>query len=243
MSLAKIVYDDGNIHLMAEDIQADLVKAAITTVNMQARMAQKAARKNIEDNFTLRNNFTIRQVQFTPMPEGRYELSDVKSTVGITHKAEWMKRQELGGERTSRGQTLAIPTDTARGGNRGRPVITSMRINKINRKKRVHGSRSNKNVKGKSLLIARAFVAYSEGLFLPMGGSDNSGPGDRRNLHKVVSFKKGGRNQVRFETIQVYIRDRESTTTEAQPWLFPATEMVATQGQGIFNSQARKLGL
>jgi len=92
MSMAVIVYDEGNIHLMAEDIKSDLVKAAITTVNMQARMAQREARKNIQDNFTLRNNFTVRQVQFTPMPEGRYELSDIRSVVGITEKADYMVR-------------------------------------------------------------------------------------------------------------------------------------------------------
>ncbi|MCL2381012.1 MAG: hypothetical protein FWC64_05390 [Treponema sp.] len=243
MSLAKIVYDEGNIHLMAGDIYDDLVKAAIATVNIQARMARREAVKNIQENFTIRNNFTVRQVQFTPMPEGRYKLTDVKSVVGVTEKADYMVRQEEGGERTSRGQTLAIPTDTARGGNRSNTVIAAMRINRIKRNKRMHGSRSNKKAKGKSLFIARAFVAYSKGLFLPMGGSSNSGPGDRRNLHKVVSFEKRNRKLIRFRTIQVYIRDRESTETEAQPWLFPASEVAAAEGQGIFNSQAKKLGL
>ena len=229
-----------HMRLLAEDIKDDLVQAAIATVNIQAALARKNGIRNIQSDFTIRNNFTVRQVQFTPMAQGKHQIENVQSVIGITEKAGYMARQEKGGDRTPRrGRTLAIPTDVARGGSRRRSVITPMRVGNIDRSMRVHGSgtRNWNTEKAKGWFVARAFVAYSKGLFLPMGGS-----GDQRNLHKVVSFRRRGSGQI-FEAIQVYRFDMDRTHTPAQPWLWPASEKVAKDGQRIFNSQAKKLGL
>jgi len=233
MGLAKTVYNEGNIKHMAEDIKRDLAEAARAMVNIQAAQTMKQARENIGSNFTIRNNFTKRQVQFTQMPEGNHDLADIQATVGITENAEYMARQEKGGERTPRrGQTLAIPMNAARGGSNRKPVLPSKRVGKITRRQRVRGS---SNETG---LIARAFIAFSKGLFLSLGGSRSE-----QNLHKVTSFRRGASGQIRFETEQIYKFDLSSTTTEAQPWLWPATEKWKKMGQQIFNTQAKKRGL
>jgi len=231
MGLAKTVYNEGNIKHMAEDIKRELAEAARAMVNIQANGTMRQARENIGNNFTIRNNFTKRQVQYTQMPEGNHDLSDIRATTGITEKAGYMARQEEGGERTPRrGQTLAIPMNTARGGSNRRPVLKSMRVSKITRRRRVHGSDTS--------IVARAFVAFTKGLFLSLGGTNS-----QRNLHKVTSFRRGAGGQIRFTTEQIYKFDLSSTTTEARPWLLPATEKWAKLGQKIFNTQAKKRGL
>jgi len=242
--IADMVYDDPEkMHLLCVDLKESLIKAAIATVNIKAALARKEAIKNIKDDFTIRNNFTTAQVQFTPMPEGRYSIDAIHSVIGITEKAAYMARQEEGGEHTpSKGGTLAIPTDVARGGNYRSPVISAMRVGKIGKKKRVHGQSSREYTSHKAFNVARAFVAFTEGLFLPWGGS-----GDQRNLHEVVSFQKTGSSsanpQIKFETMQVYKFDQDKTLTSPQPWLLPACEKVEADSQDIFNSQCKKQGL
>ena len=237
--IADMVYDDPDkVHLLSVDIKEKLVKAAIATVNVKAALARKEALNNIKDDFTLRNNFTTAQVQFTPMPEGRYSISAIHSSIGVTEKAQYMARQEEGGEHTpSQGNTLAIPTDVARGGSVRRPVVSTLRVGKINRRRRVHGEPTRDYKSQKAFLVARAFVAFSEGLFLPWGGS-----GDQRNLHEVTAFQKK-ESDVNIETEQVYKFDQEKTITEAQPWLMPACEKVDADSQDIFNSQMKKQGV
>jgi len=237
--IANMVYDDPDkMHLLCVDLKLNLIKAAQATVNIKAALARKEAIKNIKGDFTIRNNFTTAQVQFTPMPEGRYSIEAIHSVIGITEKASYMARQEEGGAHTpAQGQTLAIPTDVARGGSFRSPVISPMRVGKIGKKRRVHGQSNREYKSMKAFNVARAFVAFSEGLFLPWGGS-----GGQRNLHEVVSFKRAG-DTAEFETMQVYKFDKEKTITKPQPWLMPACDKVEADGQDIFNSQARKLGL
>jgi hypothetical protein len=237
--IVRKVYDaPETMHLLAVDVKEGIIKAAVATVNIKAALARKEAIKNIRGDFTIRNNFTTAQVQFTPMPEGRYSLSAIHSTIGITEKAAYMARQEEGGTHTpSQGKTLAVPTDVARGGSIRSPVISPMRVGKIGKKRRVHGESNREYKSQKAWMVARAFVAFAEGLFLPLGGN-----GDQRNLHEVVQFQKtsGGAS---FKTMQVYKFDMEKTITAPQPWLLPACEKVEADNQDIFNSQMKKQGM
>ncbi|MCL2410081.1 MAG: hypothetical protein FWC97_00415 [Treponema sp.] len=240
--LAKVVYESGSMPKMCGEIKRDMVTAVIATVNIKAAKARKEAVKNVKENFITRRNFTIAQIQFTPMSDGFYSIDKIHSIVGVTEKAAYMARQETGGERTpARGSHLAIPTNVARGGNIRRPVESNKRISRIGKRRRVHG-KSNRNYSSHAAWnVARAFVAYTEMLFLPLGGS-----GGRANLHQVVSFQilgSGDNQRVRFETQQVYRRDMESTITPANPWLLPASELVESESQAIFNSQMKKQGL
>jgi hypothetical protein len=237
--IADMVYDDPEkMKLLCVDLKLNLIKAAQATVNIKAALSRKEAVKNIKGDFIIRNNFTAAQVQFTPMPEGRYSIEAIHSIVGVTQKASYMARQEEGGEQTpSRGQTLAIPTDVARGGSIRKPVISPMRVGKISKRRRVRGQSSREYKSQKAFIVARAFVAFSEGLFMPFGGS-----GDQRNLHEVNSFERSD-DKAHFETMQVYKFEMEKTITQPQPWLLPACEKVDVDSQDIFNSQAKKLGL
>jgi murein DD-endopeptidase MepM/ murein hydrolase activator NlpD len=235
-----VIDDPEKIHILIADMKKQIIKAATETVNITARIAQKEARKNLDNNFILRNTFSSRQVQFIPMSESPYiKLSAIQSIVSVTEKAPWLKRQEEGGEHEpSKGKTLAIPTDIARGGSERKPVSVATQVPKL-KKKKVHrvGQKGSSHQENKELFIARVAKAYENKLFIPMGGSK-----DQRNLHIITNFKSVEDN-VTFKSKQVYKFDQKSTKTEAKPWFEPACEKAAKEIEGIFASQMKKLGL
>jgi hypothetical protein len=257
-----VIDDPSKFHLLSLDMKEQMIKGGIATVNVMAAKARKEAIKNLKSDFTIRNNFTANQVKFTSMPQGRYALRAIQSIVGVTEKASYMARQETGGEHTPRqGSKLAIPTNVARGGSFRNPVQKGKKVKDVRQKKmRVHGEtkrrvwkqlKSGKRGKSKkkfeygdarkSLTVARAYIAFKHDLYLPMGGS-----GDERNLFEVVSFTpigKGKHRKVEFELEEVYNFERKETRTQARPWLLPACEKVAKDGQKIFISQMKKLGM
>jgi hypothetical protein len=240
----KMVFDDpSKFHLLATEVKKDLIQGGIATINMMAGRARKEAVANIQAKFINRNTFTTRQVQYTPMPESKYvKLSAIQSFVGVTEKAPYMARQETGGKhRPAQGQTLAIPTDRARGGSKRRPVAASMRVAKLNKRRRVRNPtprdyafwfRSEKAIK-----VARAWVAFKTGKLIPIG--DTNG---QRNLFVVTEFHKTKKG-VAFKLKQVYKFDKPETMTTPEPWLLPASEKVGRMCQAIFNAQMKKLGL
>jgi hypothetical protein len=238
-SVKMVISDPSKFGLLATEVKKDLIKGAIATVNVMAGLGRKEAVKNVQANFINRNNFTVRQIQFTPMAESKYvKLSAIQSFVGATEKASYMARQEEGGKHTpAQGQTLAIPTDYARGGSKSRPVASSMRVSKLGKRRRVQSSKRGRVYNSiKAAKVATAYIAYKKGLFIPIG--DTKG---QRNLFVVEKFVKKGRRGVAFKLRQVYKFDKPETTTKADPWLLPASEKVARQVQAIFNSQMKKL--
>jgi hypothetical protein len=258
-----VIKDPSKFRLLATEMKEKVVQGGIATVNVMAGKARKEAVKNIQKDFINRNNFTARQVQFTPMPQGRfYAISAIHSIVGVTEKASYMARQEEGGEHTPRqGSKLAIPTDAARGGSFRNPVQRGMKVRDVRRKKmRVHGEaalrKSQYKGKGKNVpkrtkitthgsksswTVARAYIAFKHKLFLPLGGN-----GDERNLIKITSFVpkgKGRHRKVEFDAEQIYNFEHTKTKTKARPFLMPACEKVQKDVAKIYESQMKKLGV
>jgi hypothetical protein len=233
--------DSEKFHLLATEVKLDLIQAGIATVNVMAAVGRKGAVKNVKDKFINRNTFTARQVQFTPMPQSKYiKIAAIHATLGATDKAPWLERQERGGShKPARGKTLAIPTDRARGGSVRSAVASTMRVSKIKKRRRVRSPKKNDYAarfkSEKAIKVARAWVAFTKGLFIPIGDT-----GRQRNLFVVTKFFKS-RDTVTFKLEQVYKFDQASTMTTAEPWLLPASEKVAAQCQAIFNSQMKKL--
>jgi hypothetical protein len=230
-----------------------MIVGGTRAINVMAGRARKEGIKNIERKFTLRNTFTRRQIQYTPMKEMKYvKITEIKASVGVTEKAPWMERQEKGGRHSpSMGQTLAIPTDRARGGH-NRAVPGSMRVSRLKRRrirKAKKKSYTSLIKSEKARKVARALVAFQTGLFVPIG--DTMG---RTNLFKVAEFHfqsaakgKGYRERkkhrsVAFRLQQIYRFDRPSTVTSPEPWLLPASEKVHKQAQAIFNAQMDRVG-
>ena len=241
-SVKMVIRDPSKFGLLATEVKKDLIQGAIATVNVMAGRGRKEAIKNVQSSFINRNNFTTRQIQFTPMADSKYiKISAIRSFVGATQKAPYMARQEEGGKHTpSRGKTLAIPTDRARGGSKSRPVMAAMRVGKIGKRRRVRSPTRRDYAfwfrSEKARNVARAFVAFKTGKFLPIGGGSN-----QRNLFVVTKFIKT-RKGVAFKLEQVYGFDKPETVTKPEPWLLPASEKVGRQVQAIFNAQMKRLG-
>jgi hypothetical protein len=240
-SIKMFTNDPSKFHLLAQEVKLDLIRAAIATVNVMAAVGRKGAVKNVKEKFINRNTFTARQVQFTPMPQSKYiKIAAIHATLGATDKAPWLERQEKGGvHKPSQGKTLAIPTDRARGGSVRSAVKANMRVSSIGKRKRVRGPKPRDYAarfkSEKAIKVARAWVAFTEGMFIPIG--DTNG---QRNLYVVTKFFKS-RDRAAFKLEQVYKFDQPSTTTKAEPWLLPASEKVASQCQAIFNAQMKRL--
>jgi len=222
-SAVQLVIDDPeNFHVLTTDMKEQIIKGAIATVNVQAALTRKNAIENLKSDFTLRNNFTASQVQFTQMPQGRYSLEAIESTIGITEKAGYMARQETGGVRKpAKGNNLAIPTNQARGGNKGAPVQKQNYLSKI------------KTVKGEKSLIKRAAVAAEKKMAI------------RHNdkLFLINNFQRKSDGGVTFKMQMIYGLDKKETITPATPWLKPASEKPAKDSETIFIAQMKKLGM
>jgi len=227
-----VIDDPENFHLLTTDMKEQIIAGAIATVNMQAALTRKNAVKIIQDDFTLRNNFTTSQVQFEQMPKSRFiSLANVASRVGITEKAEYMARQESGGPRRAvGGKNLAIPTNRARGGNKGSPVLKNHYLIKL--KKVQGGGYATEGYSYRAWLVRKAAIAAKHGLVM------------RHNdkLFVVQNFVKTG-GRVSFKMNQLYGLDNEETITPASPWLLPASEKPAADVESIFISQMKKLGM
>ena len=100
MPLANMILDDpSSFHLLTTDLKEKIIEAARNKVNIQAALTRRKALTNIQNNFTMRNTWTARQIQYTQFPQGRYSLSVIQASVGATVAASYMERQENGGSR------------------------------------------------------------------------------------------------------------------------------------------------
>ena len=234
MPLANMILDDlSSFHLLTTDLKEKIIEAARNKVNIQAAMARKKALANIQSNFTLRNTWTTRQIQYTQWPQGRYSLSVIQSTVGATEKAPYMERQEKGGMRRPIGtRVLPIPTDAARGGSKAALVPRQNYLGRISKKAvRSSGGFLTDGTHG-ARIVAMAAQAAKKGGFIAVN----------KKLFHVENFVKrdGGAS---FRLRQFYSFNRRYTLTSPQPWLLPAAEAVAREGERIFAQQMKKLGL
>ena len=233
-STIRLVIDDPeNFHLLTTDTKEQIIKAGIATVNIQSALARKNAVQNVKDDFTLRNNFTTSQIQYTQMEKTRLiSLSAIFATTGITEKAGYMARQETGGpHRAENGSGLTIPTYAARGGNKGSPVLKKYYLHKL---KKVSGE--GLKLSGdtfRSWLVRKAAVASR--LNIPMRHNDK--------LFSITGFQKKSDGGITFKMKQIYGFDKEETMTPETPWLRPAYEKPAKDGETIFISQMKKQGV
>lgn len=233
MPLANMILDDpSSFHLLTTDLKEKIIEAARNKVNIQAALTRRKALANIQNNFTMRNTWTARQIQYTQFPQGRYSLSVIQASVGATVAASYMERQEKGGtHRPLQGKSLAIPTDAARGGSKASPVLRQNYMSRITKKIiRAHGYLTDGSHGAR--IVAMAAQAASKNAFIYMN----------KRLFRVENFLQRDQG-VTFRLRQFYGLDRKSTITSPSPWLLPAAEAVARDGERIFAQQMKKLGL
>ena len=195
------------------DAQAAMLKAASTAVNKTAFTARKNAIENIEKNFTLRNNFTTKNIYTQPSSRPQ-SFVDIRAYTGALEPAGYMERQEFGGKRTNpTGANLVIPNTRARGNNNKKKVQTRYYLGVVSRNT-VHWSRRSGSRKAR--LVATAFVAANEKKFIRMNNA----------FFQVSNFRKT-KKSASFRLREILNLKHASTRTPAQPWLSPASEYAA----------------
>lgn len=202
----------------------DMVRANALTLNHTAFETSELSKKNIQNDFTNRNDFTKKRVGYTPCKRAN-DIADLKSMAGIDKRAGYMERQEKGGAHVGtkgKDDKLMIPSTFARGGSNSNKVVLTYKkivkkIIKTQENKYIHRSR-------KSNLVAQAYMAHKINGFMKQ---DNE-------IFKVTEFQKNGDN-VSFERELIYNFKFHSTDTKANPWLQPAAFVAAAQMQVYFN--------
>lgn len=223
-----VIDDPQKMYLLTKDMQKIVLTAAINTVNIQAAMARKAAVFNAKNEMTMRNTFSVRQIQFTKCSPNIHRLQQVQSIVGATEKAPWMERQEKGGERkTESGNNLIIPGTAARGGSNARPISRNMYYSRI-RSRTVKGMHQRKGT-NKSFFVADAYIAFKKKKFIRLNDK----------IYKITGFIKQG-NSIMLTKELIFNISKKTTQTPENRWLEPATTKPAEIGQSIFNKQIEK---
>ncbi len=195
------------------------------TLNDLAFEGKKATTKQIRENFTIRNTWTRRSIRIS-----RARYPGDPAVLGSTE--EYMARQEFGGSKGKTGREgVPIPTNYAAGqtigqGTRKKAVTERNRLDKI----RLAG----RTVRGKSkrqtnfLRVLEAIRSGQKEIFMDLGR--------RQGIFRVLGGARGARNarggasgaRVRM----IYDMTRSTVTTQADPWLAPATaKAVEKRGQ------------
>lgn len=210
------------------DLQKASNMAARDTLNIIAAISRKNYVKNVQNNFILRNTFTVRQIRYEKTDS--LIINDMVTRVGATEKASYLKLHEESGRRKpKRGSSLAIPQRAARGGSHRR-IVSKKHYLKTIRDKTVKG-KFTKNFKSrKARSVARAYVAYNKKLYYKL--SDN--------IYLITSFTKSGK-KIKFRKKHIYNVSEKSAPIKQTKSLEPAIKQPVQDSQNIYNSQMKKL--
>lgn len=227
---AMVIDDPSKFNLLTDDMRKRFIKAGQNTVNTQAAITRKNAIQNQKGNFNIRNNFTAKNTVFEQCDPNVTSINQIQSEVGATQNAEYMERQELGGYHTNGNKELAIPTNKSRGGSFSNLVQSQYKLKQVLRRKYKPAREKRTYASKKASLVARAFISHKLGLSMSWG----------KNLFVVDNFTKTG-SKITFHMAMIRNFNYIRTYTPPKPWLQPATEKPAQDGQNIFNSQMAKL--
>lgn len=214
---------------VVKDVERKFIKAGIGTVNNLAAVSRANAQRNIKENFTTRNNFTVNSVVFDKCDPNVQTLSEIKAEMGLLPKAGYMRLHETGGVKTAKtGANLIIPTTNARLGNNAYRVkefykYKNVRNNFYPRKLNGQPSRS------KQALILASFYAAKNRGFVRV---DNI-------LYQVRKFRPAGGKL--FSATPILNMKHKSAFLPDRPWMKPAIERAENLTQKIFNQQMDKL--
>ena len=202
--------------------------ATAKTLNTIAFLSRKNAIKNIQDEYILRNNYTINNIKVTPHTDMRYAIRNMKSIMGATDKISYMRLHEEGGyKKPKRGSSLAIAQLAARGGSKRRLVSKNVYLKKIQKSlvkwPKHAGSK-------KSKLIAMAYVAFETKKFIIY----------KKNIYKITSFNKS-RRSISFKKKHIYNISQRHAKIKSNKWMWPAIQKPIQDSQNIYNWQISRL--
>jgi hypothetical protein len=231
----KLELDDKRLKAGFADFPKANAEAVKNTLNVAAALTRRNAITNVKNDFTLRNTFTTRNIQFDKATLSGTSIKNMESRVGATERADYMATQEDSGKRKlskkSSGNT-AIPQTSTRIGRSSSKMVSKALYLRSMRSKMVKG-RMRKNFKSpKARVVARMYVANRENKFFKR--SDGS-------ILRVKQFSKSGKNTVTARTELLYTLIKRPIFIRQNKWLEPATKKPARDLDNIYKSNLRKL--
>jgi hypothetical protein len=199
------------------------------TLDTQVALSRRNYLDNVKGDFTLRNTFVRRSIQFDKVDPAVSRLENMEARVGS--KAPFMELQEEGGvKRPKSGGRLAIPMNAARGGSNAMVVSKAFYLRKMRNRQMVSGNFKRDYRSRKARNVARMAVAYEKKKFIKR----NDG------IYRVDSFRaRGGRVRIRMQRLY----NVENATAKIKPThhLEDAIKKPVKDGPNIHRSQIKKL--
>lgn len=218
--------DDRGMRIGFDDFKTANKVSVRNTLNTVAALSRRNAVKEVKKDFTLRNNFTVSQIQYDQATGTN--INKMKSEIGATKKADYMETQETGGIRPRKGRATAIPQKSARRGmSRTKPVLRSRYISRL-KPRIIHGAYSRATTP-KSKAVAQMAMAYKKRYFVKR----------RNNLYYVESFRSAN-GRVKVKMRHLYYITAKSIIVKKETWLEPAIEKPVRDFGNIYRSQLER---
>lgn len=226
----KLNIDDKSLQRGFVDFKSANKIAVKKTLNIVAAMTRRGAVKNVKDDFTLRNTFTVRNIQFDKVETNT--ISKMRSRTGATQRADYLETQHTGGTRRKKrpGRTAIAAKGARISGSKARPVSRKNYISKI-APRTVRGSQKRRFRSHKGYAVAQMFVAYNKNKYLKRRGS----------IYRVRSISGGSGKPVRARLEHLYVITPKTIFIKRVNWLESATRRPARDLGNIHKSQLRKL--
>lgn len=235
----KVVVKDTDFLIGMKDFKKANNQAVLNTLNKAAAVTRSESVKEIRNDFTLRNTFTVRSVVFDKATQKT--ISEMKSTVGALKRASYLATQEEGGMRRSRARTsergkiktnTAIPMKSTRGGlSESRPVSSEYYITKIQKKIVRDSGFKKKGLSPRSRAVAQMFVAHKYGLYLKRND----------NIFSVSSFNQTGRNNISVQLNHLYSIHHTPIHIDKETWLEPSYKKASRNLEAVYKWELKKL--
>lgn len=228
----KLELNDESLRRGFVDFDKANVDAVKNTLNTAAALTRRNAVNDVKTDFTLRNTFTVRNIQFDKVDTN--QVSKMESRVGATKRAEYMETQEKGGRRKlskkSSGNTAIPQTITRIGASSAKEVSKAFYLRNL-KKKMVRGRMRKRFKSPKARMVARLYVANRENKLVKR--HDGA-------ILRVKQFSKSGKNRVTAKTDILYTLIKRPIMIKPSPWLEPSTQKPARDLPNIYKSNLRK---
>ncbi len=208
--------------------------AVRNTLSQAAGMSRKDGVAKIKQDFTLRNDFTVRSVVYDKATQT--EIRDMAATVGALRRAYYMEQQELGGTRKhgKRGDKIlntGLPMKPTREGESpARPVSTLYYVQKIKRQMVSRGGFKRQGLSPAARSVAQMYVGWKNNLYV------------KRNLDifRVDTFERRGRDSIRARMTHLYSIHLQPIRVTKHQWLEPSVKRASSNLANMYIWQLKK---
>ena len=230
----RLKLDDAPMIRGFKDFDTANRNAVRETLTQAAGITRKTAVARIKQDYTLRNDFTVRSIVYDKATQA--EIRDMASTVGALRRAYYMEQQELGGTRRhgrmgTKTTNTGLPMRPTRvGESPAKPVSTLYYVSKIKRQSVGRGAFKRRGLSAAARSVAQMWVGWKNELYV------------KRNLDvfRVDTFARRGRDNVSVRMTHLYSIHTAPIRVTKHVWLEPSVERGKRDMVNIYKWQLKK---